>query len=348
MKRTQLIVALAAILTLPAVMWAEREKSAAGIKSLDRRSISTDRENDDLHWYITGKRDKDGNEEPTIEASETYGTREVKVASFSSIHMKSVINVVYKQGAQGITLKAPENCLEHIACEVKGETLVIDFSKNLKCRKGMMFTAYVSSPELTEVKSTGTGDFTTQALTVRDFVVSLNGTGNFVATDIDGNDVRLNLRGTGDVELNSIMSPSLTVNLTGTGDVDIEKNINSSNIEMRLTGTGSVGVANKIDCDDMKIENRGTGKITVARVDAKDCSMYGSGTGSTVINSIKTSFLTVQETGTGLARIQDINAGTLTLKCSGAGRIRVNGKWNDISVSSSRAGRVTVNGRRSE
>ena len=286
-------------------------------------------------------------ENARIKTSKQYATKTVKVPAFNSIQMNSIVDVVYRQGKQSVTLKCPDNCMKYMKCEVENGVLVIGFRRKVSNKNNMRFIAYVSSPELKSVTSSGVADFTTQAaLSVGDFKVRLSGTGDFDCSDIKGKSVDLIQSGTGDISVNNINAPKVELKASGTGDMDVNGNIKCSDIIIRNGGTGDLEIKRKVECNTISLSNKGTGDIRIGRLDSETCTTRGAGTGDIKISSFKGTRLESKEGGTGSSRIMNVNADRVILIGSGCADIEISGKWNHISTWSDRTASVIVNGMR--
>ena len=96
----------------------------------------------------------------TITASKKYETKNITTSEFNAISTSSSVNVIYTQatGEPSVEIYAPDNVIDYISVEVKGKTLVVGMTKNIRIKGQHKKEVHVSAPAVDNLKASSSGD----------------------------------------------------------------------------------------------------------------------------------------------------------------------------------------------
>jgi len=199
-----------------------------------------------------------------IISDEPQASEQRRLRDFEKIEVTGSPTVYYTQADTfSVRVKGPERFIKDIVTEVEGHTLKI---RN-RGKVGIInitpdyddAAVYVSSPDLTGVAVTGSGDFISRER-------------------VDTDKMSIRLRGSGDIDFKDIICDHCDTELTGSGDIDIDR-LESRSSAILLVGSGDIEMKqwNVLKTD---ISLRGSGDICVDFVEGCQtaaCSVLGSG-----------------------------------------------------------------------
>lgn len=195
------------------------------------------------------------------------------VKDFSRIEIFGSSKVIYTQGETcSVTLRAESSKLEDAEAYSDGQTLTVQFKGNNTVNVGFFdlirllkhgiadseIVFYVTSPDLTAVTLTGSGDF--------------------VCKDkIDTDNISLTLKGSGDIDIKNLLCDQLFGYVLGSGDLEISR-VDCLTSKLELKGSGDIK-ATQYHVKRTDLSVLGSGDISV---NCNDCvevnaSVYGSG-----------------------------------------------------------------------
>ena len=207
---------------------------------------------------------------------------QIEAGEFSTISVPSFIDVYYTQttGEQSITLTCDENLTEYFVIEVEDGVLEVrNKPAPIICPKVKTFLA-VSSPALSMVKLSGSGDFQiTGPLQVDgDFTIKLSGSGDFDAAGaIQCVDFAASTSGSGDAEIKAISATSASFKSSGSGDLE-SRGVTAEEITITLSGSGDC----VLECND------------AGTIDAKL-----SGSGDAILSGSARAIVNISDSGSG-------------------------------------------------
>ncbi len=209
---------------------------------------------------ITSKAD-----DKSITPSSNYITKKVDVPTFSSINSTSIFDIEFTQSPiQSVSVYAPDNLMEYVKVSVEDGELNIKFNidKSFNFRHQQQTKLIVSAPNVTKLKSSGTGN-----IIIRD---------NMTSND----NISMQTSGTGNVSINNINCNDLKLITSGTGSININGKIIANEASLSTTGTGSIN--GKISADKISLSTTGTGYIK-ADVNATSLTCNANGMGSIAV-----------------------------------------------------------------
>lgn len=171
-----------------------------------------------------------------------------KMKKFVDVNVIGDMQVIYNnENKHTVKVEASNEVFDQLVIYVKENELYIS-SKNQKSSKDSVVDMkdamiYVSSPELHNVKVTGSGSFST-------------------SSPIDASYVDIKLTGSGRVSFNNMISSnSLDVNITGSGTVGVA-DLKCAKLVTQITGSGNA-VYERVNVEEAKSSITGTGSITM-------------------------------------------------------------------------------------
>lgn len=229
----------------------------------------------------------------------TTATAEVKektieIKNFEEIALYGSPKVIYAQGPKcSVRIKADETIIDLAEAYSDGKTLslsrkgnniqtnigLFDFLRGIKkgsFEKGEVIF-YVTSPDLTAVTLSGSGDFVSNKKVDTDKLsLCLRGSGDIHFTDIICDQFESNLMGSGDIDIDCLETLTSNLQLRGSGDIEVSQQ-KVRQTELNVIGSGDIKV-NCIDCDIINASVTGSGDITISGdVKKVNKSIRGSG-----------------------------------------------------------------------
>ncbi|WP_269533000.1 head GIN domain-containing protein [Chitinimonas sp. BJYL2] len=211
----------------------------------------------------------------------------------------------------GLVVSGDENLLPLIETEVSGDRLTIRTRKSFSTDQPLKVV--VTTPSLSRVKHTGSGDVSVDGLKEGDLDVESTGSGE---TRVAGKVASLGLRmiGSGDFSGESLMPANVKVDLTGSGDV-LLGSVTVERFEASIKGSGSVtakGIAKQLVGSVM-----GSGDLQLDALKSETAEVSVLGSGDVAISASQA----IKATATGSGEItvhgqpakQEINGKNVTI-----------------------------------
>ena len=169
-------------------------------------------------------------------------TEKRTVGDFTGIDLSCSADVTIEQGERlAVSIEGEDNIIPLIETRVSGQTLHIDAKSPANFRTTRQLIVHITVPELSSIRSTGSGD------------VDM---GAWAAAEVE-----LETTGSGDIHVDSLETRSLTARLSGSGDISIDQGkAGSQNI--RTSGSGDYHSAD-LESRDVDAITSGSGGITV-------------------------------------------------------------------------------------
>lgn len=179
------------------------------------------------------------------------------VSSATKIKLTGDMDVIINTGNTGVKVETDENIIRYIKTEMDGEWLVIKTENNLNINTKNPVRVYITTPRITDVEVTGSGNVTTESKFDADNKIgfSITGSGNItfnvnaprVNANITGSgtlhvagetrDVSINLAGSGNYEGAELKAENAKVTIAGSGDANL---FADQNLQVKIMGSGSV------------------------------------------------------------------------------------------------------------
>jgi hypothetical protein len=133
-----------------------------------------------------------------------------EVSGFDRISMAGAGRIIITQGdRESLSIETDDNLMEYIRTEVKGDTLEIDFTKDIILSSGTRqslepsagFIFRISVIDLEEISVSGAADIQAEKIKADRFEINFSGAGDITIDDLNTSQLDINLSGVGDVEL---------------------------------------------------------------------------------------------------------------------------------------------------
>ena len=224
-----------------------------------------------------------------------FGTKFItewrSLKGFEEIEINGSPTVYYTQADSfSVKVKGPESQVENIITEKNGKTLVI---RN-KGKFGMInvqlgeedgLAIYVSSPDLTNIRLNGSGDFISrQRIDTDNIDVILRGSGDIELNDLICDRCHVELIGSGDINMTSVEAQEASAVLIGSGDIDLGLQ-RVDDTRLSLKGSGDITAEFHKNCGSVDCDLRGSGDITLEGK-VKGFSQYKSGSGDIDVDKL--------------------------------------------------------------
>ena len=233
----------------------------------------------------------------SISFSQTRGSGNVKsedrkTGSFSAVKLSCSADLFISQGSTSVTVKTDDNILELVETKVENGTLHIDI-KGRGFRSVKVLEVYITMPELTNLKNSGSGDIEIKdAFKASDLVIGLNGSGDLDA-NLNANNLELRVSGSGDTELTGVRG-TFKVSILGSGDLDAE-GLKLENCYIKNSGSGDMELSGKTNSLDAS--NMGSGDVNGYNLLTVDAVVTNSGSGDVTLNVVEKLNVTLNGSG---------------------------------------------------
>ena len=159
-----------------------------------------------------------------------------EVAEFRAVRGSGSVDLIVRAGAErAVLVRGDDNLLERIETVVEdGELRVCVRSGGYRARQPLVVE--ISTPSLTALSLSGSGDAELSGLSGGDVSIQVSGSG-----DVRGSgtldELEVSLSGSGDLNLSDLAARRVSVALTGSGDVQVRAN---EELTVALSGSGDV------------------------------------------------------------------------------------------------------------
>ena len=190
---------------------------------------------------------------------------------FSRIESYTSYDVKFVQGkTPSVRVVGAKGLVERLSVQRSGETLVIKakgggFSFSFDDDTPLII--YITSPDLTGVKLTGSGDFDVDGPLDTDVLdVALEGSGDIDIKDIKAQTVSCEVNGSGDVDLGLNRVGVSTLKVFGSGDIEA-KMYDCGTSDCSVFGSGDITLKGTLRSLNQNVKGSGdinTGELSVA------------------------------------------------------------------------------------
>jgi len=165
-------------------------------------------------------------------------------SDYDGISVGGSFDVILVKGKEGkITLKGEENLLPYIETKIKGNSLKIQFKKNVNVRTTRRLTVTVTFEDIDHLSLGGSGNVSSNDLIkTSNLKISLGGSGNIEAK-IDADNVKASVAGSGNIKLTGD-AEELKCSIAGSGDIKAY-GLQTDTTRASIAGSGSVRVSVK-------------------------------------------------------------------------------------------------------
>ena len=200
-----------------------------------------------------------------------YSTVEYRyLEDFDEVTVTGDYEVYINQGNDyEILIEADENLLPYVITDVSGDNLKIKNFENRCLNPTGSIDIYITMPEISKLKLTGSG--------------------SIVCDSLDANDLEVELIGSGNIELGYgssyiFIRDEIKVENTGSGDIFID--LEADLIEVDLIGSGDIVLEGYADESDLYIAGSGDIESEDLIVDECNAKIVGSGDIFVTVNRV--------------------------------------------------------------
>lgn len=166
--------------------------------------------------------------------------KDFKVADFKRIEAAGPYDVTVTTGsAASVRVEGPQNVLDRLVVEVKGDQLRIyrDKGRNIQWGRNSVKIA-VTVPELHGATLAGSGTIEVDKVTADTFKGSIAGSGDLSIAEVAVKSLEIEIAGSGSAAANG-RADKAKYGIAGSGEVDVSK-LQSRDIELTIAGSGSI------------------------------------------------------------------------------------------------------------
>lgn len=181
----------------------------------------------------------------TVKGSGKVVTENRTVGEFAAVASQGSFDVVVRQGnAPAVQVSADDNLVPLIETVVEngrdGATLQLRWKRGTSIQTRSAVKVTVTTPKLTALTASGSGDFTIEAFKTPVLKVSLKGSGNAAFESLATDELTVSLAGSGDVS-GSGRATRLAVSIAGAGDVSLG-DLKADDVKVDIAGSGDATV----------------------------------------------------------------------------------------------------------
>ena len=126
--------------------------------------------------------------------------------------------IAYKASSPSLRIDADENLLRYIETFIQGTTLIIESQNNRCIRSSKQIVILVGTPQITELKLSGSGTIFCDSLNTTELKYILDGSGVIDSRGLTAEFIEVDLSGSGDVRLEGFATQT-DFSLTGKGNI---------------------------------------------------------------------------------------------------------------------------------
>lgn len=183
---------------------------------------------------------------------------ERSIADFTGVDLRMHADVYYKQEAAfKVEVHAQDNIQDLLITERQGNRLAIRLKNDIRLGRHEAVKVYVSSPELTSLRISGSGR-----------IVSAN------LVDADNN-LEMDISGSGDIEMTDLVTPYLDANISGSGHIKVATGVVPEE-KLRISGSGNIDLSN-VQAQKVTTNTSGSGNTRVNVSNELNVTISGSG-----------------------------------------------------------------------
>lgn len=223
----------------------------------------------------------------TVEASDNYVTKEMRVKDFDEIRVTGSLDVSYTQrsGKPEVEIYTSDNVIDLLDIYVKDGCLNVGFKKNVNVKYNKL-EVRVSSDELSKVNVVGSGDFDfVNGLKTDKLSIKVTGSG-----DVRGENIRcseslsMSVAGSGDIKGRDFSTETLEVSVAGSGDLNLQ-DVKSATTDASVAGSGTVRI--KGYTQDATYSVAGSGDLYADEFEAQNVAASVAGSGDIRCHAVK-------------------------------------------------------------
>ncbi len=195
------------------------------------------------------------------------------VSSATKIKLMGDMDVIINTGNTGVKVEADENIIPYIRTEMDGDWLEIKTENNLNINTKNPVRVYITTPRITDVEVTGSGNVTTESKFDADNKIgfSITGSGN-ITFNVNAPRINANITGSGTLHVLG-ETRDVSVNVAGSGNYE-GRELKAENAKVTIAGSGD---ANLFADQNLQVKIMGSGSVKYRGNAAVDKQIMGSG-----------------------------------------------------------------------
>ncbi len=179
------------------------------------------------------------------------------VGNRSNINVLGGMDVFVDQGAPSVKVEGDENILQYIETPADNNWLEIKTRDHVNIHSSHPVKVYVTTPEITALKVTGSGNLTcnNKFSSNNNLSFSITGSGNILA-DVNAPAVDAGITGSGNMYIKG-ETRNVDIQVTGSGNYD-SPNLKAENANVKILGSGDASLFADVN---LKASIAGSGDI---------------------------------------------------------------------------------------
>jgi len=211
---------------------------------------------------------------------------------FSKIKLSCSADLFITQGSTSVRVKADDNIVGLLETNVENGTLSIEI-KGRGFRSANTLEVYISVPELSNIKNSGSGDISIKnGFKGTDLYIGISGSGDLEA-DLDALNLQLKVSGSGDSDISGIRG-MLKVTNSGSGDFEAE-NLKLEDCDISNSGSGDIELSGKTN--NLKVRMMGSGDLDAYNLTSVNVEVKNSGSSDLTLNVVENLKVTLNGSG---------------------------------------------------
>lgn len=194
-------------------------------------------------------------------------TENVNTSEFHNISITGSFSVHFIQSnITSVKMHGRENDIKEIEIRNNGNTLHI----GTKSHKGLQLFSYnkvgnvdiyITSPNLRNIKITGSGDFVTEGNIDTDKMeINISGSGDAKIKGLICNSISVKIAGSGNLDIDKMSAAGAALSIAGSGSINMD-NVNIGHVESNIAGSGSIKLKGNVKSHKKKIAGSGSVEI---------------------------------------------------------------------------------------
>lgn len=209
-----------------------------------------------------------------VNGSGNVTTESREVSKAERIKVTGDMDVYIDQGPTAVKVEGDDNVLQYIETNMNDDWLEIRTRDNVSINTSKPVKVYVTTPQITDLKVTGSGNITCNQKFSTDNNTSFNITGSGdITAAINAPKVEAHISGSGNLHLSG-ETKDVEIHITGSGNYDGAE-LKAENADVSIAGSGD---ADLFADNKLKASVAGSGNVKYKGSATVDTHVAGSGT----------------------------------------------------------------------
>jgi hypothetical protein len=206
-----------------------------------------------------------------VEGNHNVVSEDRYLGSFDRVYNEGEFEVyIIQDSLSMVTIEAESNLIPFIRTVQKGSSVTIDTRDNLRNHYPMRL--YIHTPDITEVRLSGSGRINADSIITTAMNLSLSGSGE-INFNVNADAVSCDISGSGSAHM-GVVAGHLSSNISGSGSMEFWGTADRG--DFKISGSGSV-YAYDLSLLDCYATISGSGNMKVNVEDHLDVTISGSG-----------------------------------------------------------------------